>query len=102
MYNIIEAIITGEILGEAMRSCMKSCVQKEKTEPPIVSLSDKNMMITFDEKDKENISLFDDFLETVPCEYTFDEIIFIVEGDKPVLFYILYTLTRMYETITVL
>lgn len=76
-------------------------VKKKEIETPVVSLTDKNILVTFDEDDTEGITEFNDFAESMPCNMIKNENVFTIKADVEILYLCLYHLTTMYFGIVI-
>ena len=75
--------------------------ESKNIESPVVSLTDKNILVCFDERDTDKIQEFYDFAESMPCTVDLNENVFIIKAEKEALYIFLYVLTTMYYCVVI-
>ena len=83
MENNILDFVVGRVLAdmiaesaEKVLETKKPTKKKKEIETPVVSLTDKNILVTFDEDDIDGITEFNDFAESMPCNMIKNENVF--------------------------
>ena len=100
---IVEAVIA-DMIAEEMneeQETKKPVKKIRKIEPPVVSLSMKNILVTFDEDDTDGIYTFNEYAETMSCTIDKNENVFIIKAEIEVLYDMIMFLTTMYYSVVI-
>lgn len=97
--DFIAELVIADMIAESIekeQETKKPTKKKKEIETPVVSLTDKNILVTFDEDDTEGITEFNDFAESMPCTKDKNENVFVIKADRKTLYDMIYFLTTMY------
>ena len=102
--DFIAELVIADMLAESIekeQETKKPTKKKKEIETPVVSLTDKNILVTFDEDDTDGITEFNDFAESMPCNMIKNENVFTIKADVEILYLCIYHLTSMYFGIVI-